>query len=132
MVALVQHKGSDPKLAQRLHPSLRARLQQLGQLDTLVRAPGDLALDRRLDPGDLPRPPLRRLAPPGRRLPLDLGAWDAQSAGAVGDPTSLGGVTQSHVRILDLAERLIGEAGDRGIWIWCGDTIGRAEQLGRS
>jgi hypothetical protein len=131
VMALVQHQGPHPELPQRLHPSAGGRLQEVSQLDTGVLPPRDLALDRCLDPGDLPRPPPRRLAPPGRRLPPDLGGRDAHSQGTVGDPTPLGGVAQRHVRILDLAERLVSQAGDRGVRIWCGDAIGRAEQLGR-
>jgi hypothetical protein len=131
VVTLVQHQGRDPATPQRLHPSARGRLQQVGEVDALVPAAGDLPLQRRPDTSKLARAAPRRRVPPGRDVPLDLRDRDAHGPGAVDRPAPLGRVAQRHPGILDLAERLVGQAGDRGVGIWCRDTVACAEQLGR-
>jgi hypothetical protein len=131
VVALIQHQGRDPTPPQGLHPLARTRRQRLGEVDAPVLAAGDLALQRRLDASDLPHPAPRRCVPPGRGLPLHLSDRDAKCPGTVGDPPSLGDVPKDDPRVLDLAERLVGEARDLGVRVRSRDTVAGAEQLGR-
>jgi hypothetical protein len=82
VVALVQHQGRDPATPQRLHPSARGRFQQVGEVDALVLAAGDLPLQRRPDSSKLACAAPRRRVPPGRDVPLDLRDRDTPMARA--------------------------------------------------
>jgi hypothetical protein len=131
MVALVQHHRGRAVAGQGRHPPPGRRLEQVPEVDVAVLAPGDLALERRPDPGQLAGAAFAGRVPPARGLAFHLLDRDAERPGPVGRPAPLGGVAEGGRRVIDLAERLVGEAGDGGGQAGGGQAGGGPEPRGR-
>jgi hypothetical protein len=131
VVALVEHHRGRPVAGQSRHPPPGRRLEQVPEVDPAVLAPGDLALQRRPDPGQLAGAALVGRVPPGRGLAFHLPDRDAEGPGPVGRPAPLGGVAEGGRRVIDLAERLVGEAGDGGAGVGGGEAGAGPEPRGR-
>ena len=113
-MALVEHDRRDAVSAQRGDPLAGARPEQLRELHPVVLAARDLALERGDDPRELTAPALRGGTGPGRRLGADRELVTPRRASALDDPAALGERCQRGLGILELRERLVGQAGDRG------------------
>ena len=129
VVALVEQHDADAELGQRLH-ALAGRLgEQVAQLDAGVLAARDLALERRADLRQLARPALGGGALERLALALDLLAGHAGGGGALVGPARLRQPSEHDLRILELAQRLVGEARDRLERVGAGHVRGRAREV---
>ena len=131
VVALVEHDGRDAVSAQRRDALAGARAEQLRELHPVVLAARDLALQRGDDPRELTAPALGGGAGPGRRLGADRGLVTPRGPSAFDDPAALRERGQRGLGILELRERLVGQAGDRGAGLAADEPGALGPEAGR-
>ena len=113
VMALVEHHRSRTATAQRLDALTGARRQQVAQPHAARPGPGDLPLQRRRDASQFPPAAGRRLTGPGPRVTLGVRHRGAGGPGPLRGPAPLRDIAQRHRGILELAQRLVGQAGYR-------------------
>ena len=128
-MALVEQHDADAERRERLHALARRRGQQVAQLDAGVLAARDLALERCADPGQLARAALGCGALERLALALDLLARHAGRGGPLVRPARVGEPAEHDLRVLELAQRLIGEARDRPEHVGARELRGRTREL---
>ena len=129
VVALVEDDRAEAGGAQRVHAAPCARREQIAEAHPAVRAAGDLALEARHDAGDLPRAAAGGGARPRRGLGGDRGGGLPGRAPTLLRPAGLRRRPERRARILELGERLVGQAGDRCAGA-IGDEPGRGAERG--
>ena len=129
-MALVEDHRARAGGAQRLHARPGTGREQVGQAP-LVLAAGDLALDRGDEPRQLAGPAALGLPGPGLALPVGLLRRLARRRRPLGRPARPGQRGQGGAGIVDLGERLVGEAGERRARLGPGHPLPRPEPARR-
>ena len=121
VVALVEQHDADAHLGQLLHAPRGGRGEQVAQLDARVLAARDLALERGADPRQLARAAVGGGALERLALAQGLLRRHAGRGRALVRPARLREPAEHDLGVLELAQRLVGEAGDRLQRVRAGD-----------
>ena len=113
MVALVEQDDADAHLRELLHARAGGLAEQVPELHAGVLAARDLALERGADAGELAGAAVGGLALERLAFAQRLLRRHAGGGGALVRPARLREPAEQDLRVLELAQRLVGQAGDR-------------------
>lgn len=113
VMAVVEDDRLDAVRAQRVEPLASARCKEVTEAESTMLGPGDFALDRGFDAAQLALAPGSGLPRPACRFALDLLTRLAGCLSSLDRPPPSREIAESDARIVELAERLVGEDRDR-------------------